>query len=173
MSLRTFIRARKTIEDAGAWSDKRMPKTGGKFPLTKNRSLRVGAIGWRWRVVLLSAGANRYRLLITYHKAKGTYLAALGLECAQDTLVLGCLEYHATHVGWHMHGCCVDTDNRNSGRLRYPEMIRVPSPKQKHRNANQELTDASSLEIAARYFRIRGLRDDGPSQSEMTYERPH
>lgn len=168
MSLRAFIRARKVIVDQGAWSDKRMPKTGGKYPLTKTRSLRVGAVNWRWRVIRLGAGSNEYRLFVGYNTAKREFHSVVGLDLGESTtLVLGRLENHATHPGLHMHGCCQAADKRNSGRTNYPDMVRMPTAKQNHRLKNQTLSDGAAIEIVARYFRIRGLDEDSPQQSEM------
>lgn len=174
MSLRTFIRARKTIVEPGAWSDKRMPKTGGKFPLTKARkNFRVGSAGWRWRVTTLSACDQTYRLLVMYHAAKENYYAVLGMVTTGDTLVIGKLEYHSTHRGWHMHSCCKEPDMGNAGRMKYPDMGRHPDGRAHHRSMNFGIDgDVSALEIAARHFRIPDLNDAGGTQLAIAYSKP-
>jgi hypothetical protein len=166
MSLRKFIRARKTIVDAGVWSDKRMPKTGGRFPLSKARSYRVGAPGWRWRVIQISVGPTNYRLLAVYHAQKQNFQAVVAVDLGADMLVLGRLEWHSTHTGMHMHGCCDEPDKKYAGRLQYSALTRVPSGRGRHRVASPVFTDVAALEIVTRYFRLR--LDEGPEQTEMS-----
>jgi hypothetical protein len=175
MSLRTFIRARKTIVEPGAWSDKRMPKTGGTFPLTKARkSFRVGAPGWRWRVVTLSASGQTYRLLVMYHAAKENYYAILGLVTSGDMLVVGKLEYHSTHRGWHVHSCCKELDMANAGRMKYQDMSRYPRDGKGHHRSQAFGVDGdvAALEKAAHHFRIPDLKDPGGTQLAIAYAQP-
>lgn len=154
MTLRDFIRAKKTVIEAGSWSNKRMPKTGGKFRLSKARSFRVGAPGWRWRVMNLECEGHSYQLLVTYHAAKQNFVAILTTPVADDLLVLACLEYHSTHRGWHAHAWCKEADGTHRGRLRYPGMRRVPPGGAHHRPGVFPIGDRAALETAARYFHI-------------------
>lgn len=174
MSLREFILAPKTIVDLGAWSDKRMPKTGGKFPLTRaRRNFRVGLSGWRWRVVTVSALERTYRLLVMYHAAKENYYAFLGLVTEGDTLVIGKLEYHSTHRGWHVHSCCEPPDMTNAGRMKYPSMGRYPGGNARHRSVEFEVSgDVAALEKAARHFRIPDMKDPEDTQLAIAYVQP-
>ena len=166
MSLREFIKADKTVTDFGAWSDKKMPKAGNKFPLTKARSFRVGTPGWRWRLLHISAGGQNYRLLVTYHPAKENFIALLGVELGTDTMVLGVLEYHSTHRGWHFHGCCKAADTSHAGRLRYPGMERVPKGDSFHRDKSFNIDDDSAYETVKKYFRLP--TDHAPTPTQTT-----
>lgn len=162
MTLREFVKRKKTLVDAGVWSDKKMPKSGNKFPLSRARGFRVGVTGWRWRVLQYQDDQSRqYRLLVLYHPGKQQYVAALGTPVGTDLLVLGVLEYHATHPGWHMHAPCKLPPTHNSGRLRYPEMKRVQG--RIGQNALQPFptTDGAALEIAVRYLKLPPLVDIG------------
>lgn len=172
MSLRKFIKDAKTVTDFGAWSEKKMPKAGNKFPLTKARSFRVGTPGWRWRLLRISADGQDYRLLVTYHSAKENFVALLGVELGADTLVIGVLEYHSTHRGWHFHGCCRAADTANAGRLRYPGMERVPKGSSFHRDTSFNIHDASAYATLENYFRIPPDNAPTPMQASLKLVTP-
>lgn len=159
MQFRDFLVADKTISSPGVWSNKKMPRTGGKFPLSKNHSFRLGT-NWRWRVVDLTAGTSDFRLLIAYHEHKQQYLAALGVSNLSDTLVLARLEYHGTHPGWHLHAYCNGSEQRHWGRMSYPEMVRLPSGKKRHRRMDFSINDSDALDLATKFFRIDGLKPE-------------
>lgn len=167
VTLRAFAKAEKTLVDGGQWSDKRMPKTGGKFPLSKSRNFRVGASGWRWRVVQLEAGGRAYRVLIMYHLAKQNYLAVVGTPVGSDLLVLGVLEHHATHPGWHVHASCKPPGSSDSGRMRYDSMRKASSGGPKNEALRFPTCDRSAFEIAKRYLRLPPLPDAGAAQLSM------
>jgi hypothetical protein len=161
MQLRDFLAAEKTVDDAGAWSDKKMPKTGGKFPMTKNRSYRLGS-GFRWRVAEITAEGAKFRLLIAHNPWKEQYVAALGVASGGDTLVLARLEYHGTHRGWHVHGYCGMSDANHWGRMNYPDMVRIPDGKSRHRRIDYRVDDDEAVSIAADFFRIVDLKPPAP-----------
>lgn len=171
MSLRSFIAGKgKVVTDAGSWSDKRMPKTSGKFPLSKNKQFRVGAAGWRWRVAEVSLDGRDYRLLMTYHQAKENYVACLGLQAQEDTIVLGRLEFHSTHVGWHIHGFCKPPLAHHVGRMKHSDMVRYPDGGARHRRTSFTIDgDQAATRIAATYFNIPDLLDDGEQQGCLAF----
>ena len=154
MTLREFVRSKKTLSEAGAWSDKKMPKSGGKFPLSRARSFRVGDRGWRWRVMRFDCCGRDFVLLITYHAGKQNYLAVVATPIGTDLLVLGALENHSTHSGWHVHASCRPVASSNSGRMRYPDMQKIPSGKSINASLPFPADDVLAYEIAARYFRL-------------------
>lgn len=160
MLLREFLSSDKSITDYGQWSDKKMPKSGSRFLLTKNKGYHLGA-AWRWRVVDIHANATDYRLLVAYHATKQNYVCALGVNQLSDTLVLARLEYHSTHPGWHVHACCVQNEARHRGRWGYPEMRRLPRKGRYCRRTTFITSDADAMTIAARHFRIDDLRPRG------------
>lgn len=166
MTLRAFVKAQKLLVDAGSWTDKRMPKTGGKFPLSKARSFRVGAPGWRWRVIQVEAAGVVYRVLVTYHAAKLNYVAIVATPVASDLLVLGVLENHSTHPGWHVHAGCRKPLAADSGRLRYDSMRRTPSGAVKNNRLPFPDCDDAATEIAARYFKLPPLAS-APAQGSL------
>lgn len=92
-------RAPKTVVSAGVWKKGKMEK--GDFPLSKNSSFRLGA-GWEYCVHQL-AGSNPMRLLIALNEGKRDYLAWLAIEHGNDHMIIARLEYHASHLGWHVH----------------------------------------------------------------------
>lgn len=135
-----------------------MPKTNSRFPLSKNRGIRLGA-GWTWTVLNLSAGNKDFRMLIAYHVGKENYQAVLGYEFDADTHVIACLEYHGTHAGWHVHGCCSAPEKMNVGRMRYPDMKRLPSGKSKHRRIDFGVTESAALKPAVDFFKLQDALD--------------
>lgn len=165
-TLRAFVASRKTVQDAGEWTDKRMPKSAPVFPLSKSKGVRLGAGGWRWRLVRIESDGADYRLLAMYDPGKQNYAALLGVSIGDDTLVLGALEYHSTHRGWHIHAGCKDTTNSEFGRLRYPSMRRIPGKGRQHQNRTAfPADDVAATEILAGYFQIAELRDVGGQRS--------
>jgi hypothetical protein len=169
VTLRAFVKAKKVLVDAGIWSDKRMPKTGGKFPLSKARSFRVGAPGWRWRVIQVEADGRQYRVLITYHPEKENYLAIVGTPVGHDLLVLGALENHSTHRGWHVHAGCKSPASANSGRLRYESMRRTACGAGKNARFPFPIGDGAAHEIAAQYLKLPPLPNDEDAQGSIVF----
>jgi hypothetical protein len=159
MRLKEFLFAPKSIVDKGAWSDKKMPKTGGKFPLSSSRSYRLGG-RWRWRVVELKVGIREFRLLIAYRQSKQQYLAILGDFSGKDTLILASYEYHSTHAGWHVHGSCAEPDDSQLGKMRHAGMRRFPRGNKRHRKLSYGVDDSSAITIAAKFYKIQGLGPD-------------
>ena len=75
----------------------------GDFPLFKNRSFRLGT-GWEYCVHQLAQdGVDDMRLLIAFNPGKRDYLAWLAIASDVDQVVVARLEYHASHLGWHVH----------------------------------------------------------------------
>lgn len=134
-----------------------MPKSGGKFPLSKAKSFRVGTVGWRWRLILLDADATRFRLLCMYHTGKQNFVAILATPVGADLLVLGALESHGTHPGWHVHAPCKSPKAANSGRLRYDGMIRPVAGAHANQATPFPANDSDADAVLVRYFRLPSL----------------
>ncbi len=94
------------------------------FPLSKAKSFKLGS-NWHWRVVALTIGDSKCRLLLSLHPTKQTARVMLGREVGQDMLVLARLESHASHSGWHVHADC-DMGSKVPGRTRSTDEQRVP-----------------------------------------------
>lgn len=75
----------------------------GEFPLSKNNSFRLGR-GWEYCVHDLSQdGVDDMRLLIAFNPGKRDFLAWLAFATPKDNALVARLEYHASHLGWHIH----------------------------------------------------------------------
>lgn len=109
MVLREFVRAAKTVVDSGKWvtSVKRLPRTGGPFPMSRSRGLPLGA-GWRWRALRIEAVGSLFRVMLAYRLDKPEFLAMVGADIGGDTLVLGTLAYRL-HLALHAQATMVDT----------------------------------------------------------------
>lgn len=94
------IREPKTVVKIGPWRDGKMPDKA--FPLSKGRSYSLGS-NWRWCVCELEGDGTAYLLLIAFDYMKAQYRAWLGLRHGADQALIGRLEYHPTHRGWHVH----------------------------------------------------------------------
>lgn len=141
------------------WHIGKMPRSGANaLSLSKARAMKLGA-EWRWAHVQLDVNGAAHRIWICYHPKKENFLAVAGRVLSDgDLLVVGILEHHGTHPGWHIHGCCEELDRSSHGRLRYPEMVRIPQPNQRHRSMDFPLSDDEAMDIAGKHFRIQELR---------------
>ena len=72
------------------------------FPLSKGHRYYLGS-SWRWCVHELEGSDARYRLLVAFDAGKAQYQAWLALRDGRDQALIGRLEYHPTHRGWHCH----------------------------------------------------------------------
>lgn len=169
MTLREFVRTEKVLVEGGSWSDKRMPRTGGKFPLSRARNFRVGAPGWRWRVVQLEAWGRLHRVLVMYHAGKQNLVAAVGTHVGGDLLILGVLEHHSTHPGWHVHAGCETPTMAEAGRLRYPGMRRVAAGDRSNAQRPFPAGDEAVIETVSRYLRLPRLPSEGAVQVPMNF----
>lgn len=165
MPIRGFIRSKKTVIDAGQWSDAKLPRTGGPFPLSKNRSFRLGA-SWRWRAVKIEIDGKQFRVLITVHEHKQQFVAYCGAVIGTDMFVIGRLEYHATHPGLHVHGCCKPSQPEWFGRTGHGGLARLPEGKAHHRRTTMVVSRESALQAVADVFCIAGLMPPPPAPNE-------
>lgn len=136
-----------------------MHKTGATaLTLTKGRPIKLGT-SWRWNHVRFDVDGAAHKMWVCYHTGKENYLAVACRVLPNDDLfVMAALEHHGTHPGWHVHGCCVNVDSAAHGRLRYPDMVRIPSPGGPYRQQSFPSNDALAMDIAAKHFRIEQLR---------------
>lgn len=154
-SLRSFVSAEKTDVTVSAWQQKKMPKSGDlalKFKASRSWSLGPQ---WRWCVVTLKVGSTPHKVWICYHPTKENYCSAVTrASTSGEVLVLGRLEFHGTHPGWHVHGCCSQPTSEMWGRLAHPGLTRVPEAKSKHRQQTFISDDYEALAIAGRKLGI-------------------
>lgn len=95
------IREPKILTLVGPWhSGKKMPRAA--FPLSRSHSYPLGS-SFDWCVCEAIGKTDAYRILIAFDPAKAQYRGWLGLICGHDMKLLGRLEYHPDHKGWHIH----------------------------------------------------------------------
>lgn len=94
------LRSKKIIVDAGDWANGKIPRSA--FPLSHVGPHRLGK-AWHWCVFRLSDGSLSYRLLVAFEPGKRQYFAWLGVEFGSDQALVGRVEFHASHDGWHCH----------------------------------------------------------------------
>lgn len=85
---------------AGAWHTGHVTKA--EFPLAHVTKLKL-AKAWNWCVHVVADGAQEYRLLVAFDAGKSQYFAWLGATFGSDQAVVGRVEFHASHDGWHCH----------------------------------------------------------------------
>ena len=149
MGLRALLLRDAPVIDAGKWETGKMPKSA--FPLSKNNSLRLGT-GWHWRVIRLTYGEELCRILIAFHEGKQNAFAYFGIESGGDTRVVCSLEHHSTHPGWHVHAAC-DHMIAPLGRLRWPDIRRIPRKGHYQKGVGSLLTKDAVLHRTLSVFR--------------------
>lgn len=159
VTFRAFISGSRSNFVATKWQAGKMPKGGANaLSLSKSRAIKLGA-EWRWTHIGLDVDDMPHRIWICYHQRKENYMAvACKILSDGDHLVVGVLEHHGTHPGWHVHGSCKNLTQSSHGRLRYPEMVRIPEPGSAHRASSFPSDDTEAMDIAGRHFRIQELR---------------
>lgn len=142
-------REKKSIVEGGKWQTGKMPRTA--FPLSKSHSYALGS-SWRWRILDLTAGPKRFKLLVAYEKAKAQYRAWLGMEVGTDQALLARLEYHPSHRGWHCHLKTGEMSDVACGVIR--ESGRRERVKICRSDDDVSVTDSDALSIACRAFNV-------------------
>ncbi len=96
------IRKQKSLTTVGKWVlGRKMPRNA--FPLSRSHSYPLGS-SFDWCLCeAVCGGGDVYRLLVAFDRAKEQYRAWLGLISGNDTALLGRLEFHPCHRGWHCH----------------------------------------------------------------------
>jgi hypothetical protein len=157
MRIREVILAHKSDHDWGKWSDGKMPPSA--FPLSKRRSrcFRLGS-SYRWRVIRFQALSAHFRVLIAYNPAKEQYFAYLACEQDRDLSIIGSLEFHGTHAGWHTLSACGEIESLQAGIMRGPWQKRFPAAHRFHRRTEYGIiNDDAALDRASRFFRLHKM----------------
>lgn len=164
-SLRSFVSAEKTDVTVSAWQQRKMPKSGDlALKLRTSRSWSLGP-QWRWCVVTLKVASTPHKVWICYHLPKENFYSAITRSSATgEMLILGRLEFHGTHPGWHVHGCCSQPTSDMWGRLCHSGLIRVPQAKSKHRQQTFIADDNDALTVAGRKLGIPQIIPPPPPQ---------
>ena len=106
----------------------------GDFPLARRTAIILPR-GHHWRVDTLDAkGVAREGLLV----------------------IIARFEYHGTHPGWHCHLPCCDVAEIEPAQPLHRQFVRLPKAESRHRRMVFDLTEASALAAAFRFYRVTG-----------------
>jgi hypothetical protein len=165
VTVRKIIKAPKQITKAGEW------KCGALNPKHKMgpQSFNFGGpnpfqLGnqWWWRVDHLSWLGGVGRVLTAYHLANENYLAWLAMERGKDHVIVGCLEFHGTHPGWHFHSRCDDVNEFRAGAQRQRNGgIRIPAKGRYHRQMIYGMGPQEALNRAYAAFNVGTVEKEG------------
>jgi hypothetical protein len=101
--MRSLLTARKEkkLTKIGDWHfGKKMPRNA--FPLSRSHSYVLGS-SYDWCVCEAECDLHQYRVLVAFDDAKAQYRGWLGIIFGHDQALIGRVEYHPTHHGWHCH----------------------------------------------------------------------
>lgn len=144
MRVTGVIRAAKANVSLAPWSDDKL-KTKD-FPLSKKRGKGYPLTRrYRWQTITFAAAGRSYRLLVAYHTLVPEFIAMLAEEVAGDCRILARWEFHGSHVGWHVHSICDDTDKLSVGITKPPGAKRIPTAKSYHRHKKM-LNDGRAMD---------------------------
>lgn len=157
MKPKDIIRLPKTVTETGSWKvitgKAKMPGTA--FPLSRNFSVQLGR-NWHWRVDAVSASGVEYRLLTAFHPETEEYRAWLAAPRGAAHVMVGQLEYHGTHPGWHCHVACCDLDEIENGQAHPRSAVRFPNGTSRHRRTVFDMSESDALSTAFNFFRVTG-----------------
>ena len=94
------LRTKKVLVSAGPWHSGNV--TNSEFPLAHVSKLKL-AKAWQWSVHVVADDAQKYRLLVAFDAGKSQYWAWLGAIFGNDQAIIGRVEFHHSHDGWHCH----------------------------------------------------------------------
>jgi hypothetical protein len=158
MRVKDVIRAKKRVTDWGAWE--RSKKAGkSTFPLSKSGNSLVFGLSYAWRLIKFETATSKFRLLLAVNHHKQEYYAVLGLEGGKDMVYLASLEYHGTHLGWHIHAACGDIDQIPVGRYQGDWKRRLPKAREYHRRQSFVSDDNQALAVAVEFFGLNNASD--------------
>lgn len=127
------------------------------FPLSRRGSIVLGR-GWHWRVDVLHAEGSSVplQLLTAFNPRIEEFRSLLGWPNDGLLVIVARFEYHGTHPGWHCHSACCDIAEIAPAQPMHRQFIRVPKAESVHRKMTFDLTEATALVAAFRFYRITG-----------------
>ncbi|HVO01800.1 MAG TPA: hypothetical protein VMT54_06335, partial [Candidatus Cybelea sp.] len=124
-----------------------------------DRGLSLGR-NWHWRVDRVLYGNQELKLLTAFHPDYEEYRAWLGIPRDGALMVIGRLEFHGNHPGWHAHVCCGDIERVSAGDVITRQTDRLPGGFNPHRRMEFDITESSALAKAFEFFRVTGHSED-------------
>lgn len=158
MRVRGAVAKPKVVSKAGEWKSGKMTRTA--FPLHRNRSFTLGT-QWSWRVDVLDVKGTEMRLLTAFEPLKQNFLAWLSYKRGDSYVVLARLEFHGTHPGLHAHAVCnSDLEDVTAGVVKPFGTLRLPEATKTHRRLKYEMTEATALSTAFKFFNVQGAEGE-------------
>lgn len=156
MNALAALRTEKVLVEVGAWQSGKIAKTA--FPLSHVKTaVRLGK-AWRWCVNKVADEDQQYNLLVAFEPGKQQYWAWLGAQFGDDQALIGRVEYHHSHDGWHCHwktGPLVDVP-RGAVKAAYPRERRHNCP-----GAASSISEADAFGLAFRLFNVKTPPKEG------------
>lgn len=156
MRARGMLRKPKVVSKAGEWKSGKM--TRNAFPLSRTRNFILG-VRWTWRVDVLDHQGVECRLLTAFEPAKQSFIAWLSYKRGDSYVLAARLEYHGHEPGLHCHASCDDLHSLPVGVVKPYGTQRVPEYGTRHRRATYEMTEASALSTAFKFYGVTAPLD--------------
>jgi hypothetical protein len=154
------VRKEKRLLKIGDWhSGKRMPRAA--FPLSRSHSYVLGS-SFDWCVSEAACDLHAYRILVGFDAVKAQYRGWLGVVCGHDQALIGRVEYHPSHHGWHVHIKCGQLSRVVRGVVKEAgdnEKCRICATEHKF-----SVTQLDALNIAFRAFNVIGSAPAGEGE---------
>jgi hypothetical protein len=155
-----LLRRPKTIKSFGEWKvvtgKSVMPKTA--FALSKNNGYVLGR-NWHWRVDVLDTAGQELRLLTCFNDEQEEFKAWLAMPRPGGLAVIGRLEFHGDHPGWHAHVQCGEVNEIETGDQDY-RMLRLPGGMMPHRQTSFDVSESKAMTRAFRFFCVSDRSED-------------
>lgn len=130
-----------------------MPATA--FQVARRAAIVLGR-GYHWRGDILDARGTALELLTAFNPRIEEFHSWLGWRREGVVVIIARYEFHGTHPGWHCHSACCDISEIDPAQPRHRQFVRLPSGEKRHRRMLFDLTEASALAAAFRFYRVTG-----------------
>jgi hypothetical protein len=140
------LRTEKVIVEVGPWHAGKIPR--GAFPLSHVKTAHRLGKTWQWCVVQVADEQQHYNLLVAFEPGKRQYWAWLGAKFGADLALIGRLEFHESHEGWHCHwktGPLVEVARG---------AVKAPYPKERRRTCEGDAIDVSKADAFGVAFSV-------------------
>ena len=147
------LRTAKRVVAETTWGAGKVPAAA--FPLLHTGPISLSK-AWNWCVYTLADSSYSYRLLVAFEPGKRQYKAWLGVTFGADQALIGRVEFHASHDGWHCHWKTGLVENVGRGAVKAPHSLE----RRRHcRGEARDLSKAVASSIAFNVFNVVGHDD--------------